>query len=139
MSATTSTPNPEVTPVFDACDEPTRTVMLRLRQLVLDTARETEGVGEITEALRWGEPAYLTAETRSGSTIRIAPAGPEDAHDLGLFFICHTNLVDRFAGLFGDVFTYDGGRALLFSADDELPEAELRVCIEAALTYHLGG
>ena len=41
--------------------------MLRLRQIVLDTASETEGVDALEETLKWGEPSYLT---RDGSTIR---------------------------------------------------------------------
>lgn len=128
-----------VASVFDACDDDVRTEMLGLRELILRTASETEGVGAITETLKWGEPAYLTTETRSGTTIRLAPAKPDADHDLAMFFICHTNLVDRFEGLFGEALTYEGGRALLFATGEKRPEAELRVCIEMALTYHLGG
>lgn len=129
----------DVAAVFDACDEVVRTELLAIRELILATALETEGVGAITEALRWGQPAYLTQETRSGSTIRIAPAGPKPDHDVAVYFICHTNLVERFEGLFGDTFTYEGGRALLFQAGEKRPDAELRACIEMALIYHLGG
>ena len=132
-------PAPEVAAAFDACDEASRAELLALRELILSTASETEGVGAVTEALRWGEPAYLTSETRSGSTIRIAAAGPDADHDVAMFFICHTNLVERFRGLFGDTFTYEGDRALLFKTGEQRPEAELRACIEMALTYHLGG
>lgn len=128
----------EVAAVFDAYDEAVRAELLALRDLILDTARETKGVGAITEALRWGQPAYLTMETRSGSTIRLAPAGPKSGHDVAMFFICHTKLVERFEGLFGDTFRYEGGRALLFMTGDQRSDAELRVCIEMALTYHLG-
>lgn len=129
----------EVAAVFDASNEQVRNQLLSLRQLILRTANETEGVGAITETLKWGEPAYLTGETRSGTTIRIAAAKPEADHDVAMFFICHTNLVDRFEGLFGDALRYEGGRALLFSIGEPVPEAELRACIEMALTYHLGG
>ncbi len=131
--------NPEVAAVFDACEEALRVELLAMRELILTTARETEGVGAITEALRWGEPAYLTSETRSGSTIRIAPARSDSDHDYAMFFICQTNLVERFRGLFGNTFTCEGDRALLFKTGERRPEAELRVCIEMALTYHLGG
>lgn len=129
----------EVAAVFDACDEPARTALLTMRDLILRTAAETDGVGAITETLKWGQPAYLTSQTRSGTTIRLSPTKPEEVHDVAMYFICHTNLVERFEGLFGDTFTYDGGRALVFSSGDVLPEAELRACIEMAQTYHLGG
>lgn len=132
------TPMPEeVAAVFDACDHVVRGELLRLRELILRTAGETKGVGAITETLKWGEPAYLTGETKSGSTIRIAPAKPGAEHDLAMLFICNTHLVERFEGLFGDAFTYEGGRALLFTAGKPLPTSELRACIEMALTYHL--
>jgi hypothetical protein len=109
--------------------------LLFLRQLILETAEEI-GVGAIEETLKWGQPAYLTSETRSGSTIRIAPTGPGSKDDFAMYFICHTNLVEAIQGLFGGVFTYDGNRALLFRAGDELPENQLRECVTMALTYH---
>ena len=60
--------NPEVARVFDGYPEPMRKKMMRLRQLVLDTASETEGVDAPEETLKWGEPSYLT---KDGSTIRM--------------------------------------------------------------------
>ena len=36
--------NPAVARVFDRCPEPRRKELIRLRQLVLDAASETEGV-----------------------------------------------------------------------------------------------
>src|SRR5262249_19134376 len=48
-----------------------------MRALVLDVARATAGVGAIEETLKWGQPSYLTPETKSGTTIRI------DAHPSG--------------------------------------------------------
>ena len=48
-----------------------RRKLLHLRQLILETAEELENVGPITETLKWSEPAYLTSQSGSGSTIRI--------------------------------------------------------------------
>jgi len=42
-----------------------------------------------------------------------------------------------FCTLFGDVFTYEKDRALLFRVDESLPTNELRECVAMALTYHL--
>lgn len=126
---------PEVVAVFDSRGPDVRRRLLYLRQLILETAEET-GVGAIEETLKWGQPAYLTSETRSGSTIRVAPTGPGSKYDYAMYFICNTNLVEAFEDLFGDVFTYDGNRALLFNAGDEVPESELRECVAMALTYH---
>ncbi len=48
-----------------------RRQLLALRELIFRTAALIEGVGEIEESLKWGEPAYLTAKSKIGSTIRI--------------------------------------------------------------------
>ena len=128
---------PEVAATFGDYSEPMRTELLTLRDLILATASETEGVGAIAETLKWGEPAYLTKETRSGSTIRIAPTNAKSAHDYAMFFICSTNLVNDFRAQFGNTFAYEGERAVLFNIDDTIPVDELRECVRQALTYHL--
>ena len=123
--------------MFASYADDVRSALLALRQLILDTARGTVGVGAIEETLKWGQPSYLTSETRSGSTIRIAPTGAKSTHDYAMYFICHTTLIESFEDLFGDVFAYDGSRALLFRVGEETPEDELRECVAMALTYHL--
>jgi hypothetical protein len=45
--------------------------LLALRRVIFATAAATPGVGVLTETLKWGEPAHVTAETASGSTIRL--------------------------------------------------------------------
>lgn len=129
--------SPEVSAVFASYDVDVRTELLALRELVFETAAETAGVGAIQETLKWGQPSYLTPETRSGSTVRMAPTGPQSAFDYALFFICHTNLIESFRDMFGDVLNYEGNRALVFSVGAERPTQELRECIAMAFTYHL--
>src|ERR1700712_2541448 len=63
--------NSAVARIFDAYPPALRDKLLVLRALVFTTAASTAGVGEIEETLKWGEPAYVTTESRSGSTIRI--------------------------------------------------------------------
>lgn len=128
---------PEVAAAFADYPEAIRAELLTLRELILATASETEGVGAITETLKWGEPAYLTSQTRSGSTIRIAPTNAKSTHDYAMFFICSTNLVNDFRAQFGDTFAYEGERAVLFNVGDVVPVEELRECVRQALTYHL--
>jgi hypothetical protein len=127
---------PGVAAVFASYPEAVRDELLALRRLILSTAEAIDGVGAIEETLRWGQPSYLTSETGSGSTIRIAATGPDSTHDYAMYFICHTNLVETFEHLFGDVFTYERNRALLFTTGEALPEDELRECVAIALTYH---
>jgi hypothetical protein len=128
----------EVAAAFASYPTGVQRELLDLRQLILDTAAATDGVGTIEETLKWGQPSYLTSESGSGSTIRITATRPSSKHDYAMFFICNTNLVERFKALFGDVFSYDGKRALLFSVGEDLPQEELQECVAMALTYHLG-
>ena len=128
--------NAAVEAVFASFPQAVRAQLLTLRRLILETAADTDGVGAIEETLKWGQPSYLTSETRSGSTIRIAPASAKSEYDFAMFFICNTNLVSTFQSMFGDAFRYEGNRALLFSVGDTVPTDELRQCVTMALTYH---
>ncbi len=122
--------------VFDSYPKPLRARLLALRALILETAATTEGVGKVEETLKWGQPSYLTAETKSGSTIRIGELKP-DASRYALFVHCQTDLVSTFQQLYPKQFSYGGNRSVIFDIDDELPEPELRHCVALALTYHL--
>ncbi len=106
MDETCSIENPDVAAVFADYPEPIRRKMLRLRQLVLETAAETEGVGALEETLKWGEPSYLT---KGGSTIRM-DWKEKSPHQCALYFNCNTSLVDTFKVLYGDVFTFEGNK-----------------------------
>jgi hypothetical protein len=120
--------------VFKAYPQPAKAKLLALRRLIFDTAKATRGVGRIEEALKWGQPSYLTTETKSGSTVRIDHvAGKQYA----LYFHCQTDLVATFRELYADKWSYGGNRCILLSADDKVDEAALRHCIALALTYHL--
>ena len=117
--------NPEVARVFDGYPEPMRKKMMRLRQLVLDTASETEGVDAPEETLKWGEPSYLT---KDGSTIRMDwKARAPDRY--AMYFNCNTSLVATFKAVYGDVFTFEDNRAIVFGETDEFPVDELKHCI----------
>ena len=124
-----------VVAAFDACSRPVKAKLLALRRLILDTAKATKGVGRIEEALKWGQPSYLTPETGSGSTIRIDRVKTAD-NQVAVFFHCQTDLVDTFRELYPRL-SYSGNRAILLDAGKKLPEAELRHCVALALTYHL--
>ena len=126
---------PAVAAVFEAYPKPLRSKLQALRRLIFDTARTTDGVGPLEEALKWGQPSYLTTETKSGSTIRIDQVS--DAPDrYAVYFHCQTDLVSTFRELYPEL-TYGGNRSILLDASDELPEAALRHCVALALTYHL--
>ena len=129
-------PDPAVEAVFDAYPKPLRTKLLALRRLILDTARTTKGVGALQETLKWGQPSYLTPETKSGSTIRIDRV-KSDASQYAVYFHCQTDLVETFRELYPTELHYGGNRSILLDAQDDIPEPALRHCVALALTYHL--
>lgn len=112
-----------------------RTRLLALRRMIFEVARQTEGVGTLQETLKWGEPAYVTAESGSGSTIRINRHKKRDGQ-YAIYFHCQTTLVDTFRTLFRDTFKFEGNRCIVFDENDRVPTAELKACIAMALTYH---
>jgi hypothetical protein len=127
--------NADVAATFDGYPSPSQDRLLDLRRLIFDTAAETAGVGHIEETLKWGQPSYLTSQTRSGSTIRI-DAIRNDPQRFAIYFHCQTDLVATFRRLYPDSFAFEGNRAMHFCASDPLPEDELKHCIALALTYH---
>ena len=125
---------PDIAAVFASYPEPIRGKLLDLRALIFDVAAHTAGVGALDESLKWGEPAYITAASKSGSTIRIAWKKAKPTQ-YAMYFNCQTTLVDSFKTMFPTVFTVEGNRALVFSEHDEVPVEALRICIAMALTY----
>ena len=127
--------NAAVAQAFAACPASVRGQLLALRALIFETAAATPGVGPLEETLRWGEPAYVTAQSRSGSTVRIGwkKARPSQ---VAMYFHCRTSLVETFRTLFPGEFRFEGNRAIVFEATDPVPRDALAVCVGAALTYH---
>jgi hypothetical protein len=126
--------DPAVEAAFSAYPKILRAKLLALRRLILDTAATTEGVGELEETLKWGQPSYLTAQTKSGSTVRIGETG---TNQYAMYVHCQTDLVGTFRELYPKQLSYGGNRSVIFDADDEIPEPELRHCVALALTYRL--
>ena len=127
--------NPDVEATFQSYPTNIRKKLMGLRKIILQTAAQTTGVGDIEETLKWGEPAYLTSKSGTGSTIRIGwkKSRPDE---YAIYFNCKTNLVDTFRTIFPADFKYEGNRAIVFEANSVIPVDSLRFCIAAALTYH---
>ncbi len=111
-----------------------RSGLMALRKLISDTAQKTEGIGRPHETLKWGQPAYLTPETKSGSTIR--PGLPEQG-GFAVYTHCQTSILSDFQFIFPEEFTYEGNRAIHFQAGALLPLDRLEMLVSNALTYHL--
>jgi Domain of unknown function (DU1801) len=129
-----ASPRAAVDAIFKTYPAPAKAKLMALRRLIYDTAKTTAGVGRIEEALKWGQPSYLTPETRSGSTIRIDHVS---GNQYAIYFHCQTNLVATFRELYPDKWSYGGNRCIFLNVEDNIDEAALRHCIALALTYHL--
>jgi Domain of unknown function (DU1801) len=105
-----------------------------LRSLILETAANTQGVGEIAESLKWGEPSYTPSKKGTGSSVRIALR--KDGK-VSMHFICHTGLLARLRELYPTTLQYEGNRTIVIDDAIPLPKQELRHCIAMALTYFL--
>ena len=124
---------PAVRAVFDDCPAPARAGLMLLRRMILARAADLPMIGRVTEALRWGQPAYLTPDTGAGCSLRI---GPVPGAGFGLFVQCQTGLIEAFVDGPGAGLRRQGNRAVLFGAADAVPEV-VDVLIGWALTYHL--
>lgn len=100
-------PSEKVLQLLESYPELAAEKLAGLRQLIIETAEETDGVEELLETTKWGEPSYLCP---SGSTIRMdwKKKTPDYYY---LYFICTTELVSTFRLIFGDELTFEGDRA----------------------------
>lgn len=105
-------------------------LLTNVRELIYRVAQH-DGIADLTETLKWGEPSYIS---KIGSTIRFdwKAKSPEQ---FCLYFNCNTCLVETFKELYGDTFCYQGRRSMVFQIDQNLPIKELEHCISMALRY----
>lgn len=125
--------NASVSEVFASYPREFRQPLLTLRSLIFDVAAANPAVGPLVETLRWGQPSYITEQTRSGTTVRI------DRHEeylIALYVPCQTTLIADFRGSFPQL-SYSKNRAIVLDPRDDLPAPELAPCIEMALTYRM--
>jgi uncharacterized protein DUF1801 len=124
-----------VAAVFEGYPAGLRRKLIALRELIFKVADATDGVGRLTETLKWGQPSYLTMESGSGSTVRIDRLKKADGY--AVYFHCQSGLVDQFRRIYPDSFRYESKRAILFAEKDRVPMRALGHCIALALTHHL--
>lgn len=124
--------HPEVKKVFETYPKNVKPKLESLRNLVIETAKEIEGLTALEETLKWGEPSFVT---KHGSTLRIDWKS-KNPNQYAMYFQCSTRLVETFKLFFEDAFTFEGKRAIIFQLNDPLPIDTLKKCIKASLTYH---
>ena len=132
--AALSSPPPDVAAVLETCPDTARAHVDALRALILETASELPEVGALSETLKWGQPSFLTPQTKSGTTLRLGWS--ETGATISLFVHCQTSLVGDWRARYGDELTFVGNRELSIPTEQPLPEAPIKHCVAMALTYH---
>lgn len=127
----------EVARVFDGFEARAREGLLRLRGLIFECAAQMPEVGRVEEALRWGQPAYLTPETKAGSTLRLGRFGVLKTGGFAIFAHCQTDIISSYAQSFGGMDRIDGNRAVVFESVHEIDPARISLLIKHGLGYHL--
>ena len=127
--------DPNVANAFDRHPLEVRERLLHLRALILRTAQETADVGPLHETLKWGQPSYLTAQSRSGTTLRIH-ADAKRPGTYGLYVHCQSRVVEAAQDLGLFQLNFDGTRAVILQVDEAIPEEQVCSFIRLALTYH---
>ena len=123
--------NEEVRQKFESYPSLARELLLKIRAAVYEVAEEY-GLDEVTETLKWGEPAYLT---RQGSTLRIDWKSRNPNH-VSVYFNCKTTLVETIKELYGDIFYIVGSREIQLPISASIPMTQLKACISMSLRYH---
>lgn len=125
----------EVSAAFLKLPVALRGILHPVRDLIFETATRTPESGRVVEALKWGQPSYLTEKPKSGTTLRLGPA-PDNPARGALFVHCSTTLIADFQARYGDLFEYSGNRALVLPTDPRKCRDALMHCIALGLTYH---
>lgn len=123
--------NNNVVRKFDLYPAAARKRLLELRTAIYKVAAY-EGIGEVTETFKWGEPAYIV---KHGSTVRIdwKPTRPDH---VSVYFNCNTKLVETFKALYSDIFQIVGNREIQLATADNIPMPQIMSCISMSLRYH---
>ncbi|MCK0149665.1 DUF1801 domain-containing protein [Marivita sp. S6314] len=129
-----STPPPDVEAALAAHPEDVQGALRALREMILDVAANTDGVGPITETLKWGQPSFEAMSPKTGTPLRI---GVPKTGGVALYTHCQTTVMSQARDVFSDSFDFDGNRAVLLPTDGAWPDAALRQIMRSALTYRI--
>lgn len=133
-NAVPSITDPAVLAAFEAFSPPQRRGLLSLRALIFNVANDDQAIGPIEETLKWGQPAYLTTQSKSGTTVRL---GTPKTGGIAIYTHCQTSVISDFRTLCPDNLVFDGNRAVIFEREADIPHGPIALLIRRALTYHI--
>ena len=122
-------PPQDVEEKFAAMPADVSQVLRRARLAILGAAKLADGVGPLTECLKWGEPSYLTQSPKTGTTLRLGQIGGCPA----VMVPCSTTIIQDARDRFGELPELSGKRGVILGGDAQVVD----YVITAALTYHL--
>lgn len=131
-----STPplSPEIASAFAQIGHAERRILLALRARIFELAAGMDSVGPRTETLKWGQPSYLTEQTKSGTPLRV---GCTKAGSPAMFVHCQTSVIRDVSALpYADA-NFEGNRALLVPSIEAVQTPVVSEMIQMALGYHL--
>ncbi|PCI74713.1 MAG: hypothetical protein COB20_14725 [SAR86 cluster bacterium] len=116
---------------FESYPDEIQPSLMRLRELIASVAKEYD-LGAVEESLKWGELSYCV---KGGSAIRTGWR-PKSPDKIFVFFHCQTKLIETFNEIYGELFSYEGKRAIVLKRSETGSVQELKHCIGLALRYH---
>lgn len=125
-------PDPRIIDLISSYPAEAQKRLLELRELILKTAEETEGVNELEESLKWGEPSY---RCKTGTTIRM-DWKEKQPDQYALYFQCTSQVIPTAKTLFKNQLSFEGNRAIVLPLNEPLPKSILKQCLVLALRYH---
>lgn len=126
--------NLAVEEIFNTYPRRLKEKLLFIRQSIFQFAEEANEVGSIEEALKWGNPSYLTSAPKSGTTIRLSKVR-SSSDKFAISVHCQTTLISEFKEIYPEL-TYEGNRSIILNTNSELPLEAIKHFISSALTYH---
>ncbi len=123
--------NKDIKIKFEAYPKVARAKLQEIRKMIFDIA-VAEGLGEITEQLKWGEPSY---SSKYGSPIRLDWKS-KYPNQVSVFVNCKTVLIETYKEVYGNRLKYVGNREIAISLSKPTPLLELKGCLSMALQYH---
>ena len=117
----------------DDLPEDARKALNTLRDIIRAAAAASD-TAPLEETLKWGQPSFAPPK-RTGTPIRLSWSA-KSPDRVEMLVHCQTSLVEAWRHRFGDLFAYDGTRAVHIPLGQPLPEEALHIMAVMALTYH---
>ncbi len=119
---------------FSKFSETQRDGLMLLRSLIFAEAQTLPQIGPLQEVLKWGQPSYVTPESKAATTLRL---GTHQKAEFALYAHCQSTVIASYEARFPGWDRIDGNRAVLFNNLAEIEPFRLKTLIRHALTYHL--